>query len=147
MNNRIGIQFCIAGAATLALSAIAFAAALQNPQGQYHLSYSPVAQIGAPSTGSLATYSPIKSVDPKTIQLRGEDGVVYTFTLTADTIFCEGGMKVNNWTYLKSLPKKTSVTVLTADSVDMKALVVWDQAPTISSAGGRIDFSLPPMCR
>jgi hypothetical protein len=147
MNNRIGIQFCIAGAAILALSAIAFAAAQQNPQGQYHLSYMPLALNGSSTAGSLVTYSPIKSVDSRAIQLRGDDGVTYAFTLSPDTIFCQGDVKVADWSYLKSVPKKTSVTVLTADAVNLTALVIWDKAPTIDTDSGRIDFTLPPMCR
>jgi hypothetical protein len=91
----------------LALSAIAFAAAQQNPQGQYRLSLFAVgATGGSSSAGSLATYSPIKSIDSRTIQLRGEDGVVYIFALTAQTIYCQGDAKVADWTYLKSVPKK-----------------------------------------
>jgi hypothetical protein len=147
MNNRIGIQLCIAGAAILALSAIAFAAAQQNPQGQYHLSYMPLALPGSSATGSLATYSPIKSIDGKTIQLRGEDGVTYTFTLSAETIFCQGDARVSDWTYLKSVSKKSSVTVLTADAVNLTAIIIWDKGPTISTENGQIDFTLPPMCR
>ena len=147
MNNRIGIQFCIAGAVVLALSAIAFAAAQQNPQGQYHLSYLPLPVRGSSSTGSLATYSPIKSIDGRTIQLRGEDGVTYTFPLSADTVFCQGDAKVADWNYLKSVPKKNSVTVLTVDAVNLTALVVWDKAPVISIENGQINFTLPPMCR
>jgi hypothetical protein len=147
MNNRSGIQLCIAGAAILALSAIAFAAAIKNPQGQYQLSYSPVAISGAPATGSLATYSPIKSVDRDEIQLRGDDGVVYTFLLSADTIYCQSNTRAADWTYLKSVPKKTSVTVLTVDSVNLKAIVIWDQPPTITDDKGQFDFTLPPMCK
>jgi hypothetical protein len=147
MSNQYGIQFCVAGAAILALSAIAFAAAQQNPQGQYHLSYSPLGLSSSPSAGSLATYSPIKSVDGKTIQLRGEDGIVYILTLTQDTIYCQGGTKASNWTYLKSVPKKASVTVLTTDTVNQTAQVIWDKEPTISTVNGQIDFALPPMCK
>jgi hypothetical protein len=147
MNNRSGIQSCITGAVVLALSALAFAAARQNPQGQFRLSYMPVAQSGKQPTRSLATYSPIKSIDGKTIQLRGDDGVVYIFTLTADTIYCRGGAKVSDWTYLKSVPKKNTVTVLTTDEVNLTALVIWDKEPTISTANGKFDFSLPPMCK
>ncbi len=147
MNNRSAFQFCVAGAAVLALSAIALAATQLNPQGQFHLSYSPVTLRGASSTGSMATYSPIKSIDGKTIQLRGEDGVVYIFALTADTIFCQGSNKVSDWTYLKSVPKKASVTVLTTDAVNMKAVVVWDKEPSITTEDGHIDFALPPMCK
>ena len=147
MNNRSCIQLCIAGAAVLALSAIAFAAAQQNPQGQYHLSYSPVAKGGVVSTGSLATYSPIKSVNREEIQLRGDDGVVYTFLLNADTIFCQGSTRVSDWTYLKAVPKKTSITILTTDIVNLRAMIVWDKQPAISVENGQIAFALPPMCK
>jgi len=147
MNKRSGIQSCITGAAVLALSVLAFAAAQQNPQGQYRLSYTPVALNGAQSTKSLATYSPIKSIDGKTIQLRGDDGVVYVFALTADTIYCQGGTKVSDWSYLKSVPKKTTVTVLTTDEANLKAVIVWDNGPAITTLNGKMDFALPPMCK
>ncbi|MFZ1085350.1 MAG: hypothetical protein WAN35_10325 [Terracidiphilus sp.] len=147
MHNRPGIHFCIASAAILALGAIAFAAVLENPQGQYHLAYSPLGQFGTTSTGSLATYSPIKSVDGRTIQLRGDDGVTYAFTLTADTVYCQGGLRVSDWTYLKTVPRKHSVTVLTVDDVNLKAIVIWDKAPSIDTSGGRLNFTLPPMCK
>lgn len=143
MSGRFGIG-CLG---VLALSAIAFAAVQQNPQGQYHLSYSPVTHAGSPSTGSLATYSPIRSIDGRTIELRGEDGVAYLFALTAETIYCQGDVKVSDWKYLRSVPKKTSVTVLTTDEVNLKAIVIWDQAPSITTQNGQIDFALPPMCR
>jgi hypothetical protein len=143
VNGRFGIG-CLG---VLALSAIAFAAAKQNPQGQYQLSYSPVAPAGSPSSSSLATYSPIKSIDGRTIQLRGEDGVVYVFTLTPDTIYCQSDTKVADWSYLRSVPKKNSVTVLISDEKTMKALVVWDQPPTITTHNGQIDFSLPTLCK
>ena len=147
MNNRYGIQFCIVGAAVLVLSAIAFAAAQQNPQGQYQLPYSPLPQTGTESKGSLATYSPIKSIDGRTIQLRGDDGIVYVFALTADTIYCQGGTRVYDWNYLKNVPKKASVTVLTVDEVNMKAMIVWNKEPSISTEKGQIVFALPPMCK
>jgi hypothetical protein len=147
MNNRPGILFGFMGAAVLALSAITFAAAPKNPQGQYHFLYPPFTQSNALSKGSLATYSPIKSIDGKTIQLRGEDGVVYIFTLTADTIYCQGGNRVSDWSFLKSVPKRASVTVLTSDAVDRAAIVIWDQAPTISTDNGEFDLALPPICK
>lgn len=95
----------------------------------------------------MATYAPIKSIDSKTIQLHSDDGIMYIFTLTANTIYCKGGTKVSDWTYLKSVPKKASVTVLTPDAVNPTALVIWDKEPTISTTNGQIDFSLPPMCK
>ncbi|MGA9072363.1 MAG: hypothetical protein WB424_19035 [Terracidiphilus sp.] len=147
MNNRSGILFCITGAFALALSVFAFAAAQEDPQGQYSLSYSPVTLSSADSTRTVATYSPIKSINGRTIQLRGEDGVVYTFTLTTDTIYCQDTTKVSDWSYLKNVPKKSSVTVLTEEGTNPAALVVWDKAPTISIKNGQIDFSLPPLCR
>ena len=147
MNSLSAFHFCIAGAAVMTLSTIAFAAAQQNPQGQFHLSYSPVPSSVPASHGSMVTYSPIKYADGKTIQLRGEDGVVYVFSLSPDTIFCHGETKVNDWTYLKSVPKKSSITVLTMDEANIKASVVWDKEPTITTEKGQIVFALPPMCR
>jgi len=140
-------RFGIGCMGILALSAIAFAAAQQNPQGQFRLSYSPLPTGGSSSASSLATYSPIKYIDSRTIQLRGEDGVDYIFALNAQTIYCHGDAKVADWSYLKSVPRKASVTVLTSDDANLKALVVWDQPPSISTRNGQIDFSLPPMCR
>lgn len=147
MSHRSRIHSCITGAAVLALSAIAFAALSQNPQGQYHFLYPPLTQSDALSKGRLATYSPIKSIDGKTIQLRGDDGAAYIFTLTADTIYCLGETKVSDWSYLKSVPKKASVTVLSKDAADRTAIVIWDKAPTISTENGQIDLALPPMCK
>ena len=149
VNGQFGIPFGfgIGSMAALALSVLAVSAAQQRPQGQYHLHYSPVAQNDGASSGSLATYSPIKSVDGRTLQLRGDDGIVYTFALTADTIYCMGETKVADWTYLKSVPKKASVTVLTSDDASTKAVVVWDKEPAISIQNGHIDFTLPPMCQ
>jgi len=147
MSYRFGIRFCTAGAAILALSAIVFAASQHNSQGQYHLSYSPLALDSTQATESLATYAPIKSIDGKTIQLRSDDGITYIFTLTADTIYCKGGTKASNWTYLKSLPKKATITVLSPDVLNSTALVIWDKEPTISTADGKIDFALPPLCK
>jgi hypothetical protein len=146
MNNRSSIHFCIAASAFLALNALAFAAAQQSPQGQYHLSYAPLPQ-NAPSTGSLATYSPIKFVDGKTIQLRGDDGVPYIFMLTPETVYCQGSNKVSDWTFLKNVPKKVSITVVTTDETNLKAVVIWDQPPSITTTDGQLSFSLPPMCK
>lgn len=145
--NHHSIQYCIAGAAVLALSAFALGAVQQNPQGQYQLSYSPLDPDSTASSESMATYAPIKSIDGKSIQLRGDDGITYIFTLTADTIYCEGDSKVSDWTYLKKVPKKSSVTVLTPGMLNATALVIWDKAPTIANTGGQIEFTLPPLCK
>ncbi|MGA9072362.1 MAG: hypothetical protein WB424_19030 [Terracidiphilus sp.] len=147
MNNRLAVECWSAGVAILALSALAFGAAQQNPQGQYHLSYSPLALDSTLSTESLATYAPIKSIDGKTIQLRSQDGITYIFTLTAETIYCNGESKVSDWGYLKNVPKKASITVLSPDVLNPTALIVWDKEPSISTANGQIDFALPPLCK
>ncbi|MGP8225720.1 MAG: hypothetical protein ACLQGT_06150, partial [Terracidiphilus sp.] len=97
--------------------------------------------------GALATYSPVSSVDGMTLQLRDDDGVVYTFTLDSDTVFCQGDNRAANWTYLRKRKKKTTVTVLTKDDTNMKALVVWDKPPRISTSSGPLVFTLPPMCK
>jgi hypothetical protein len=143
MNDRFRVSIL----AFLALIVIAIASAQQNPQGQYRLSRLQLAQSGLPTTESLATYSPIKFIDGKTIQLRGSDGVVYLFALSESTVYCRGGNKVSDWTYLKSVPKKASITVLTTDEVNLKAVIVWDHEPTISMVDGHIVFALPPMCK
>jgi len=140
-------RFGISSLAILALIVISVAAAQQHPQGQYRLTRSQLAQSGILFTGSLATYSPIKLIDGKTIQLHSDDGSVYLFALTENTVYCQGGDKVTDWTYLKKVPKKVSVTVLTTDEVNLKAVIIWDHEPTISTEGGRAVFSLPPMCK
>jgi hypothetical protein len=147
MNNRSSIHFRIIGVAILTLSAVVSAADKENTQGQYHFVYSPFADTSALSTGNLATYSPIKTIDGKTIKLRSNDGVVYIFTLTADTIYCQGGAKVSDWSYLKSVQKRTSVTVLSSGALNPAALVIWDTGPTISTANNQFDIALPPMCK
>jgi hypothetical protein len=81
------------------------------------------------------------------IQLRGDDGQVYSFNLDAATVYCQGDKKVSDWTYLKKIGKKTTVTVLTNDDAKFKALVVWDQAPVMSDSSGSLIFTLPPMCK
>jgi hypothetical protein len=127
----------------LALSAVSLAMA---QQGQYHIDYLPFSLATLKTGGALATYSPVSSVDGLTLQLKDDDGVVYTFTLDSDTVFCQGDNRVANWVYLRTLKKKTTVTVLTKDDTNMKALVVWDKPPSISSSGPLV-FTLPPMCK
>jgi hypothetical protein len=147
MKNRFALEYCSAGVALVALSALAFGAVLQNPQGQYHLPYSPLTPLNTSSSESLATYAPLKLIDGKTIQLRSEDGITYIFTLTADTVFCNGETKVTDWSYLKRVPKKATITVLSPDVLNPTALVIWDKEPSISTENGQIDFTLPPMCK
>jgi hypothetical protein len=97
--------------------------------------------------GGLATYSPIKSIDGETLQLRSSDGEMFTFMLNAQTVYCQGDQKVFDWTYLKKIGKKISITVLTNNDSDMRALVVWDRGPSITMPHGSIVFALPPMCK
>jgi hypothetical protein len=138
---RFSNLFCSAITLILALSAVSQAMA---QQGQYHLKYS-LATLKA--GGGLATYSPVNAVDGQTLRLREDDGVVYTFTLDSETVYCQGDNRAANWVYLRTLKKKTTVTVLTKDNVSMKALVVWDRAPSISTSSGSLVFTLPPMCK
>lgn len=128
----------------LALSA-SFPAIAQ--QGQYYLTDTPFVLPGMSSHGGLATYSPIKEIRGEMIQLRSDDGTVYTFTLDAKTVYCQGNKKVSDWTYLKNVKKKHSITVMTNDDADTKALIVWDRGPSISSLDGHLAFDLPPMCQ
>jgi|GEM_PF-6165292 hypothetical protein len=116
-------------------------------QGQYSLSYAPFKFPGMSSQGGLVTYGPVKLVDGESLQLRGDDGHVFTFTLGAATIYCHGDKRVPDWTYLKQLKKNISVTVMTNSDADNAARVIWDQGPTISTADGQFDFSLPPLCK
>lgn len=144
MMSRFSVLPHLCFPALLALS-LAFPAIAQ--QGQYHLNYTPVPRPGINSTGSLATYAPIFEVYREMIQLRGDDGQVFSFNVDANTVFCSGEMRVTDWTYLKSVKKKKSVTVLTLDEDSTKAAVVWDQPPSISISDGRIVFALPAMCK
>jgi hypothetical protein len=116
-------------------------------QGQYFVTNPLFTLPGMTSPGALATYSPLKSIDDETIQLRSEEGTLYIFTLSAETIYCQGDRRVPDWTYLRRAGKKHSITVLTASDTDKKALVVWDRAPSISSLNGSLAFTLPPMCK
>ena len=116
-------------------------------QGQYMAHDVHVKHPSMTSSSGLATYSPIQAIDGQTIQLRGEDDIIYTFKIDANTVFCQGESKVTDWLYLKSVKRKASVTILTNDAEDTKALVIWDQAPTISVSHGTFQFSFPPMCR
>ncbi|MGA2887168.1 MAG: hypothetical protein ABSE51_03900 [Terracidiphilus sp.] len=116
-------------------------------QGQYYASYVRFTLPGMKSRGVLATYSPIVAIDGQTIQLRSDDGSRFTFTLDADTVYCQGEIKVSDWAFLKNMGKKTSVTVMTNDDTDKKALVVWDRGPSLSMQKGAIIFDFPPMCK
>ena len=141
---RFSNLFCSVITLLLALSAVSPAMA---QQGQYHLNYVPFSLATLKAGGGLATYSPISLVDGQTLLLREDDGIVFTFTLDSETIYCQGDKRVENWVYLRTLKKKTTVTVLTKDNEDTKALVVWDRAPSISMSSGPLVFTLPPMCK
>ena len=141
---RFSNLFCSVITLLLALSAVSPAMA---QQGQYHVKYVPFSLATLKTGDGLATYSPISSVDGQTLLLRDDDGVMFTFTLGSETIYCQGDNRVENWVYLRTLKKKTTVTVLTKDNEDTKALVVWDRAPSISTSSGPLVFTLPPMCK
>ncbi|MGD0799793.1 MAG: hypothetical protein ABR906_00610 [Terracidiphilus sp.] len=128
----------------LALSAVL---PVMAQQGQYLAEDAPFTIKGMKSAGGLATYGPIKSVDSQRIQLRGDVDQVFTFKLDAETVFCQGEFKVSDWSFLLNVRKKTSVTVLTNDYADNKALVVWDRGPSISTDKGSFAFAFPPMCK
>jgi hypothetical protein len=115
-------------------------------QGQYYINYALFKLPDMTSSGGLVTYSPIKEIDGDVIQLRGDDGKVYTFMLDTETLYCQGDKKVHDWTFLKHIGKKQSVTVMTNSDTDIKALVIWDRGPSISSSNRSFSFSLPPMC-
>jgi predicted lipoprotein with Yx(FWY)xxD motif len=136
--------FCSAITLILALSAVSQAMA---QQGQYHLNYVPFSLATLKAGGGLATYSRVNAVNGQTLQLRGDDGVVYTFTLDSNTVYCQGDHRAANWVYLRTLKKKITVTVLTKDDTNTKALVVWDKPPSISTSSGPFVFTLPPMCK
>jgi hypothetical protein len=137
-------SFCLIVALLLTLGA---ATPVSAQQGQYHLNSLPFPLATLDTPGALATYDPIREIDGDTISLRGEDDVTYIFMLTPDTIYCQGTLRVSSWTYLRSVRKKISITVLTKNDTDMKALVVWDQPPTIVTGKGPLVFTLPPICR
>jgi hypothetical protein len=116
-------------------------------QGQFHVLYLPFHLARLKSTDGLATYAPISYIDRATIQLREDDGTRFSFTLDENTIFCQGGIRVPDWTYLKKANKKLIITVLTNDDKDSTALVVWDRGPTFSSTDGDLEFNFPPLCK
>jgi hypothetical protein len=138
---------CICRACLLFLLALIAVSPTIAQQGQYKLNNLPFSLSGMTSQGGIATYSPIKTVTGESILLKDDDGNVFTFTLDANTVFCQGDTKVSDWSYLKKVLKKASVTVLTNDFTDKKALVIWDRAPKISKVDKEIVFDLPPMCK
>jgi hypothetical protein len=116
-------------------------------QGQYAFDYAPFKLPGMTSAGGFATYAPVKSVDGHRIELRSDDGTLFSFTLSAGTLYCRGSKKVPDWTYLKKVGKRNSVTVMTNSDTDSDALVIWDRGPSIPAVHGSIAFTLPPMCQ
>lgn len=136
--------YCLILSFVLALSVVTTAHA---QQGQYHVNYVPFDLAGLNPQGGLATYAPIRDVDDHTITLRSDDGTTFTFTLDAKTVFCHGDTREPDWTYLKHVRKKESVTILTNDGSGQTALVVWDQPPSLSMSKGSFVFALPEMCR
>jgi|WetSurMetagenome_2_1015567.scaffolds.fasta_scaffold149686_2 hypothetical protein len=116
-------------------------------QGQYYDTDVRFTLAAMTASGALVTYSPIKAIDGETIRLRSEEGKVYTFKLSAETVYCQGKKRVPDWIYLMKIGKKKSVTVLTNSDTDNKVLVVWDQGPSISTSEGTFTFALPAMCQ
>jgi len=98
------------------------------------------------SHGGLATYYPIKSIDGQTIVLRGDERQTFRYSLTSDTVYCQGSEKQHDWTYLKKAGKKT-ITIMTNGDADNKALIVWDRPPSISTSHGAVVFALPQLCK
>jgi hypothetical protein len=109
--------------------------------------YLPFKLEGLISDGGYATYAPVKTIDGQTLQLRTDDHILFTFILTPNTVYCMGDMRVTDWSYLAKVGKKASVTVLTNDDTDRKALIIWDKGPSISVANNNFVFALPPMCK
>lgn len=136
--------YCLILSSALALSVVAPAHA---QQGQYHVSYVPFDLAGFNPQGGIATYSPIQNVDGETLTLHSDDGTTFSFTLDARTVFCHGNTRESDWTYLKRVRRKESVTVLTNDGTGQAALVVWDRPPSLSMSKGIFVFTLPEMCR
>jgi dipeptidyl aminopeptidase/acylaminoacyl peptidase len=116
-------------------------------QGQYHVTYAPFNLASMKGRGGLATYSRLGAVSDGTIQLRSDDGQVYSFTLDAGTIYCQGNKRVSDWAYLRRTGKKATITIFTNDTVDKEALVIWDRGPYISMVNGTIVFALPALCK
>lgn len=136
--------YCLIFSFVLALSAVTTARA---QQGQYHVNYVPFELANFNPAGGLATYAPIREVDGETLSLRSDDGTVYTFTLDAKTVFCHGATKESDWSFLKKVRRKDSITVLTNDGTGTTALVVWDRPPSLSMSKGSFVFALPEMCK
>jgi hypothetical protein len=140
---RFSNPFCFIATLLLAIIAVSSVAA---QQGQYHIKKAPSNIPGLPDRSGIATYSPLKAIDGSTIQLKEEDGIVYSFTLDAGTIFCQGETKVSDWSFLKKSGKRI-ITVLTQDEEHKNALIIWNLPPKISMVNGNIHFDLPPMCQ
>jgi hypothetical protein len=129
------------------LVSLSVASLSRAQQGQYHINVMPFDLPELVSGEAFATYSPVKSINGATIQLKGEDGSTFTFALDAKTIYCQGAIRVLDWSFLKNVKKNLSVTVLTLNETDNKALVVWDQPPVLATIAGKFKFTLPPLCR
>jgi hypothetical protein len=130
------------------LTAVSAVSPAMAQQGSMHITYAPFDLPSMTERGGVATFSPIDTIDGKTIQLRSDDGKTFTFALNAKTVYCQGNKKAMNWTYLKKMiGQKTSITVMTNQGVDY-ALVVWDQGPKTTKGSGvfpNLDF--PAMCK
>jgi TonB family protein len=117
-------------------------------QGSIYITYAPFRLPTMTDQGGLITFSPLDTIDGKTIQLRGDDGKTSAFTLNAKTIYCQGNKEAEDWTYLKNMSgRKTLITVMTNQGAN-DALVVWDQGPKrIHGSDPFANFDFPMMCK
>ncbi len=136
--------YCLVLSSAMALSVVTSAGA---QQGQYRVDYVPFDLASFNSAGGLATYAPIREVDGVSLTLRSDDGTTYTFSLDAQTVYCHGDKRESDWSFLKKLRRKKSITVLTNNGTNTTALVVWDRPPSLSMSKGAFVFTLPAMCR
>ncbi len=117
-------------------------------QGSIYLTYAPFKLPTMTDQGGLITFSPLDTIDGKTIQLRSDDGKTSAFTLNAKTIYCQGSKEAQDWTYLKNMSgHKTLITVMTNEGAN-DALVVWDQGPKLIHGSDPFsNFDFPVMCK
>ena len=134
--------------AFLLLAAVSASAAAIAKPDSWQVSLAPFHIPGMTERGGTATFAPIDSIDGTTIRLRGEDGGIATFRLSAKTIYCNADQAAPDWTHLKAMVALGGVaTVMTNIGVDY-ALVVWDQERRLikgPSVFPRITF--PTLCK
>ena len=94
----------------------------------------------------------LNAMDGKMIQLISSDGKTFSFKIDTHTIYCKGEKKVADWGYLKEKIGKEDIVTLKLSKDNKKALVVWDQGPSMvsslsSQTSGSMSFGFPPMCK